>query len=143
MYAIRSYYASLQGFSESSVCQNRYTPTMGSHSARYPPSSALPLCRTGLSTWEYSLCSQTRHTPNRTEGTNACTETVITSYSIHYTKLYDQRYEKFGIEGLRMKDKAPINHPNRTNKEIEKRILCLKEKHQHWGAKKLRIKKQP
>ncbi|SHG08213.1 Transposase InsO and inactivated derivatives [Mariniphaga anaerophila] len=50
-----------------------------------------------------------------------------------------QRYEKFGIEGLRMKDKAPINHPNRTNKEIEKRILCLKDKHQRWGAKKLRI----
>ena len=50
-----------------------------------------------------------------------------------------QRYEKFGIEGLRMKDKAPINHPNRTNKEIEKRILCLKDKHQRWGAKKIRI----
>ena len=50
-----------------------------------------------------------------------------------------QRYEKYGIEALLEHSKAPINHPNRTNKEIEKRILCLKEKHQRWGAKKLRI----
>ena len=50
-----------------------------------------------------------------------------------------QRYEEFGIEGLRMKAKAPINHPNRTKKEIEKTILCLKEKHQRWGAKKIRV----
>lgn len=50
-----------------------------------------------------------------------------------------QQYEINGLEGLRKKPKAPINHPNRTKKEIEKKILCLKEKHTNWGAKKLRI----
>ena len=33
-----------------------------------------------------------------------------------------QRYEKHGIEGLLKKPKAPINHPNRTKDEIEKKI---------------------
>ena len=37
------------------------------------------------------------------------------------------RYEKYGIEGLREHSKAPINHPNRTNKNVEDKILHLKE----------------
>ena len=48
-----------------------------------------------------------------------------------------ERYEKFGMEGLLQKSKAPIYHPNRTKKEIEEMILCLKEKYQRWGAKKI------
>jgi len=48
-----------------------------------------------------------------------------------------ERYEKFGMEGLLEHSKAPINHPNRTKKEIEEKILCLKEKHPRWGAKKI------
>jgi transposase InsO family protein len=47
------------------------------------------------------------------------------------------RFEKFGIEGLIEQSKAPRNHPNRTKKEVEEKILCLKEKHSKWGAKKL------
>jgi len=47
-------------------------------------------------------------------------------------------YEKFGIEGLLEQSKAPINHPNRTKKEVEEKILCLKEKHSRWGAKKIK-----
>jgi transposase InsO family protein len=50
-----------------------------------------------------------------------------------------QRYEKYGIEGLLERSKAPINHPNRTKEEVKKKILCLKKKHKEWGAKKLRI----
>jgi len=50
-----------------------------------------------------------------------------------------QRYEKYGIEGLLEHSKAPINHPNRTKKEVEDKILCLKDKYSKWGAKKIRI----
>lgn len=49
------------------------------------------------------------------------------------------RYEKHGIEGLLEQSRAPINHPNRTKKEVEKQILSLKEKYSKWGAKKLRV----
>ena len=47
------------------------------------------------------------------------------------------RYEKSGIEGLVDKSKAPRNHPNKTSKEVELRILRLKKKHRRWGAKKI------
>jgi transposase InsO family protein len=49
-----------------------------------------------------------------------------------------QQYEKHGIKGLLDKSKAPINHPNRTSQDVEKKILYLKEEHKRWGAKKLR-----
>jgi len=48
-------------------------------------------------------------------------------------------YEKIGIEGLRKKTRAPMNHPNKTKDEVIKKILKLKNKHKNWGAKKLRI----
>ena len=48
------------------------------------------------------------------------------------------RYENFGIEGLREKKSTPKYHPNKTNQEVEKSILRLKEKHSLWGAKKIR-----
>jgi len=49
------------------------------------------------------------------------------------------RYEKFGIKGLVEHSRAPINHPNRTKKEVVDKILFLKGKHSGWGAKKIRI----
>jgi transposase InsO family protein len=49
------------------------------------------------------------------------------------------RYEKYGIEGLLERSRAPIDHPNRTKKEVEDKILELKNRHSKWGAKKLRI----
>jgi transposase InsO family protein len=48
------------------------------------------------------------------------------------------RYENFGIEGLRERRSAPKYHPNKTNEEVEKKILQLKEKHSLWGAKKIK-----
>ena len=50
-----------------------------------------------------------------------------------------QSYESYGIEGLIEKTRSPINHPNKTKKEVEEKILFLKGKHKNWGAKKLRI----
>nr|WP_169933966.1 integrase core domain-containing protein [Nonlabens sp. Ci31] len=48
------------------------------------------------------------------------------------------RFEKDGIEGLKEHSKAPQIHPNRTKEDVLKNILKLKEKHKHWGAKKIR-----
>ncbi len=48
-----------------------------------------------------------------------------------------QRYEKLGIEGLLDQPKSPINHPNKTKKQVQEKILYLKKKHSKWGAKKL------
>jgi transposase InsO family protein len=47
------------------------------------------------------------------------------------------RYEKSGIEGLLDKSTAPRDHPNKTPKEVELRILSLKKKYRRWGAKKI------
>src|SRR5680860_932412 len=49
------------------------------------------------------------------------------------------RYEKMGLSGLIEQERAPINHPNRTNHKVEGSILKLKNKHMHLGAKKIRI----
>ena len=49
------------------------------------------------------------------------------------------KYEKYGIEGLLEKSKAPRNHPNKTKEEIELKISKLKGLHHRWGAKKIRI----
>lgn len=48
------------------------------------------------------------------------------------------KFEKHGIEGLTNKSSGHQNHPLRTNDEIVKNILKLKEKHKLWGAKKIR-----
>jgi transposase-like protein len=48
-----------------------------------------------------------------------------------------QRYEDYGIKGLKEQSRAPINHPNRTSTAVEDRILKLKDIHKRWGAKKL------
>lgn len=50
-----------------------------------------------------------------------------------------QQYERYGIEGLLERTKAPINHPNKTSDPVIKKILLLKDKHTKWGAKKIRI----
>lgn len=48
-----------------------------------------------------------------------------------------KQYQKEGIEGFLEKSKAPLNHPNRTCKEIEDAIIALRKLHEHWGAKKI------
>ncbi len=48
------------------------------------------------------------------------------------------RYENFGIEGLKEKSSKPRDSKNKTKETVEKNILKLKEKHPLWGAKKIR-----
>ena len=49
------------------------------------------------------------------------------------------RYEKKGLLGLIEEKQAPINHPNRTDLNVENSILKLKDQHMLWGAKKIRV----
>jgi hypothetical protein len=44
-----------------------------------------------------------------------------------------------GLSGLIEQERAPINHPNRTNHKVEDSILKLKNKHLLWGANKIRV----
>ena len=54
-----------------------------------------------------------------------------TAYKLIY------RYEQMGIKGLLDQARSPINHPNRTDLNVEKKIISLKGKHPRWGAKKI------
>ena len=47
------------------------------------------------------------------------------------------RYEQKGIKGLLDQSRSPINHPNRTDLNVEKKIISLKGKYPKWGAKKI------
>ena len=48
------------------------------------------------------------------------------------------RFENEGFEGLRELSRKPKGlHPNATKENVVNGILALKEKHKHWGAKKI------
>lgn len=55
-----------------------------------------------------------------------------TAYKLIY------RLENYGIEGFKNMSKSPRNHPNKTKDSVEQKIIELKEKHNLWGAKKIR-----
>jgi transposase InsO family protein len=48
------------------------------------------------------------------------------------------RYEGSGPEGLQDQSRAPHAHPNETSEAMEQAILEVREKHRHWGARKIR-----
>lgn len=47
------------------------------------------------------------------------------------------RYERFGQDGLKEFCRAPVNHPNQTEKDIIGRLVESKFSHMNWGPKKL------
>lgn len=47
------------------------------------------------------------------------------------------RYEAFGLEGLKELSRNPANHPNTTPEPIIQKILQLKSRRPHWGARKI------
>lgn len=48
-----------------------------------------------------------------------------------------ERYELLGLEGLKEQGRAPIHHPNQTDKDIIDRLVKAKQLHIHWGPEKL------
>jgi transposase InsO family protein len=49
-----------------------------------------------------------------------------------------ERYEAWGMDGLRDLSRAPDCHPNEIAEEVEEEVLALRGKHPFWGARKIR-----
>jgi len=49
-----------------------------------------------------------------------------------------ERYEAWGLGGLRDLSRAPQYHPNEVPEEVEEEVLALRGKHPYWGARKIR-----
>lgn len=47
------------------------------------------------------------------------------------------RYQVGGVEGLRDQSRAAHRHPNEVSKELENKVIALREKHPTWGAPKI------
>jgi transposase InsO family protein len=54
-----------------------------------------------------------------------------------------ERYKRYGIPGLYDQKRAPITRPFKTPEPVELKILELKEKYPHWGARKIRERLPP
>jgi len=50
------------------------------------------------------------------------------------------RYVEEGIDGLKERSRAPIEHGRSRPEEIVSAVLALRERYPHWGPKKLRVK---
>lgn len=50
---------------------------------------------------------------------------------------WTDRYDKYGVDGLMDRGRAPHVHPNRTDDEVLRRLVQLKREHMSWGPKKL------
>lgn len=50
---------------------------------------------------------------------------------------WTDRYDKYGVDGLMDRGRAPHVHPNRTDEEVLRRLVQLKREHMSWGPKKL------
>ena len=49
-----------------------------------------------------------------------------------------ERYQQAGWEGLEEQSRAPRQHPNQTQAEIEQQIVELRHAHMRWGPRKLK-----
>jgi transposase InsO family protein len=50
---------------------------------------------------------------------------------------YIKQYEKYGIDGLKDKSKAPKNQPNAVSEKIIRLIIERRKRHKTWGARKI------
>jgi putative transposase len=50
-----------------------------------------------------------------------------------------ERYGEGGVESLGDKSRAPLHHPNVVTKDVERLVLGAREKHPHWGPRKLLV----
>lgn len=54
--------------------------------------------------------------------------------------VWRDRYRAEGLEGLRDRSRAPLNHPNQIGEEIEELVLAERRLHPSWGAPKIRAR---
>jgi transposase InsO family protein len=48
-----------------------------------------------------------------------------------------QRYETWGLEGLKDRSRAPKNHPNAVPTQVIERIIAVRRRHRFWGPRKI------
>lgn len=51
-----------------------------------------------------------------------------------------ERYQAEGIDGLKDRSRAPLQHGLARPEDLVEKILALRERYPHWGPKKLRVK---
>jgi transposase InsO family protein len=51
--------------------------------------------------------------------------------------LWSRRYRSQGLEGIAEQTRRPHTSPSRTNKQIEQKVLALRQRYPDWGARKL------
>src|SRR6185295_10194824 len=51
-----------------------------------------------------------------------------------------ERYRAEGIDGLKDRGRAPLQHGRARPHDLVERVLALRERYPRWGAKKLRFK---
>ena len=78
----------------------------------------------------------------RVEG--SCFRALCRRYGISATTGYKwlARYAAEGRAGLVDRSRRPLNSPRRTAREIEERVLALRDRHPAWGRRKLRRRLQ-
>jgi putative transposase len=48
------------------------------------------------------------------------------------------RHEVDGLEGLRGRSRAPVEHPDAIRSEMEDLVIAERSQHPHWGAPRIR-----
>lgn len=62
----------------------------------------------------------------------------IYNISTRTLRRWKRSYKQGGIEGLKPKSNAPHEQPKAIKKDLEQRILKLKQKHPSWGARRIK-----
>ena len=72
---------------------------------------------------------------------NYTIDALTEMFSIGRTTAYKyiNRYKKYGLPGLKEQSRRPHTSPNKTADNVETELLKLREKHQRWGSRKLKI----
>ena len=65
--------------------------------------------------------------------------TLCQSYGVTRKTGYKwiERYQEGGVSGLRDLSRAAHRHPNAIAREVEDRVIAVRERYPHWGARKI------
>ena len=53
--------------------------------------------------------------------------------------LWVQRYQQQGVAGIAERSRRPTNSPRQTAREVEDKVVAMRQRYPDWGARKLRI----
>ena len=53
--------------------------------------------------------------------------------------LWLRRYRELGVDGIAERSRKPHRSPERTNPELERQVVQLRQRYPDWGARKLKV----